>query len=444
MTHRVQRPSAPERVVLAAVGGPATIDDGIQWSDESLKEEVRALANSAGAIVVGEVFQRRTRIDKTFFIGRGKAEELRDEVRTRGADLVVFDNDLSPAQGKNLEDLVGVRVLDRTELILDIFADRARTTEAKLQVELAQLQYLLPRLKRMWTHLSRIRGGIGLRGPGETQLEVDRRAIRDRIARLREKLDGIEERRALQRKGRSDEWNVALVGYTNVGKSTIMNRLAGESVQVEDRLFATLDATTRRVDLPAGEAVVLTDTVGFIRNLPHHLVASFRATLEEVVHADLLLHVVDASDPQHEEQMRVVRGVLDQLGLAGTPVLHVFNKFDLVPPAERAGLRSRILSEHDDAVVASAVEERGLVSLVDALSEFVRSRQIDVRVRLPLHRTRALSRLYELGEVTSRDYTEQAIEVGLRARPEVVRRLESEGIEVEADGNGRAQSGEEG
>ena len=444
MTHRVQRPSAPERVVLAAVGGPATIDDGIQWSDESLKEEVRALANSAGAIVVGEVFQRRTRIDKTFFIGRGKAEELRDEVRTRGADLVVFDNDLSPAQGKNLEDLVGVRVLDRTELILDIFADRARTTEAKLQVELAQLQYLLPRLKRMWTHLSRIRGGIGLRGPGETQLEVDRRAIRDRIARLREKLDGIEERRALQRKGRSDEWNVALVGYTNVGKSTIMNRLAGESVQVEDRLFATLDATTRRVDLPAGEAVVLTDTVGFIRNLPHHLVASFRATLEEVVHADLLLHVVDASDPQHEEQMRVVRGVLDQLGLAGTPVLHVFNKFDLVPPAERAGLRSRILSEHDDAVVASAVEERGLVSLVDALSEFVRSRQIDVRVRLPLHRTRALSRLYELGEVTSRNYTEQAIEVGLRARPEVVRRLESEGIEVEADGNGRAQSGEEG
>ncbi|HET6618109.1 MAG TPA: GTPase HflX, partial [Gemmatimonadota bacterium] len=270
-------------------------EDGIGWSDRSLLEEIRALAISAGAEIVGEVVQRREAADKTYFIGKGKAQELRDEVRMSGADLVVFDNDLSPAQGKNLEDLIGKRVLDRSELILDIFAERARTREAKLQVELAQLQYLLPRLKRMWTHLSRIRGGIGLRGPGETQLEVDRRVIRDRIATLKEKLSHIEERRRLQRKGRVDAWNVALVGYTNVGKSTIMNRLSGERLHAEDRLFATLDATTRRIQLPDGEEILLTDTVGFIRNLPHHLVASFRATLEEVVHADLLLHVIDVS-----------------------------------------------------------------------------------------------------------------------------------------------------
>ncbi|MBW3660871.1 MAG: GTPase HflX [Gemmatimonadetes bacterium] len=419
--------------MLAAVGGPATADeDGVVWSDETLLEELRALAVSAGAVVVGEVVQRRDTIDKTFFIGRGKAEELGREVKAKDAEMVLFDNDLSPAQGKNLEDVVGVRVLDRSELILDIFAERARTREAKLQVELAQLQYLLPRLKRMWTHLSRIRGGIGLRGPGETQLEVDRRVIRDKIITLKEKLARIEKRRELQREGRGDVWNAALVGYTNVGKSTIMNRLAGERLKAEDRLFATLDATTRRIDLSTGEAVVLTDTVGFIRHLPHHLVASFRATLEEVFHADLLLHVVDVSDPQHAEQMRVVEGVLEELDVVEAPRILVFNKFDLVAPAERAGLRARLLADHPDAVVASAVEGRGLVALEEALTAFVRSNEVEVHLSLPLAASRTLARLYEVGDVLERRYTDESIEVDFRARPEVVERLRGEGVRVRA------------
>ena len=431
MTIRVPQPTEPEKVVLAAVGGPAARgEDGVGWSDRSLLEELRALAVSAGAEIVGEVYQRRDAADKTYFIGKGKAEELRDEVRMAGADLVLFDNDLSPAQGKNLEDLIGKRVLDRSELILDIFADRARTREAKLQVELAQLQYLLPRLKRMWTHLSRIRGGIGLRGPGETQLEVDRRVIRGRIATLKEKLGHIEERRRLQRKGRVDAWNVALVGYTNVGKSTIMNRLAGERLRSEDRLFATLDATTRRIQLPDGEELLLTDTVGFIRNLPHHLVASFRATLEEVVHADLLLHVIDVSEPDHEQQTRVVREVLADLGAADTPALLVFNKFDRIPPAERVGVRARILADHPEAVMASAVDPRGLVALEEALARFVRHEEVRVRVTLPLAASRSLARLYEVGEVLGREYTEDAVLVDMRARPDVVERLKQEGLAV--------------
>lgn len=433
MTRAVPPPSAPERVVLVAVGGPATADaDGVEWADETLLDELRALATSAGAVVVGELTQRRTSIDKTYFIGKGKAQELAHEVKAKDAEMVLFDNDLSPAQGRNIEEMVGVRVLDRSELILDIFAERARTREAKLQVELAQLQYLLPRLKRMWTHLSRIRGGIGLRGPGETQIEVDRRAIRDKIATLEEKLERIEKRRELQRKGRADAWNVALVGYTNVGKSTIMNRLSGERLTAENRLFATLDATTRQIDLPSGDGVVLTDTVGFIRNLPHHLVASFRATLEEVVHADLLLHVVDVSDPQHEEQMRVVDRVLEDLEIDEAPRLLVFNKFDRIAPGERAGVRARLLAEHPDAVVASAIEERGLVALEEALSAFVRSHEVEVHLSLPLASGKVLSRLYEMGDVLERTYTDESIEIEFRARREVVERLEDEGVTVRA------------
>jgi GTP-binding protein HflX len=284
----------------------------------------------------------------------------------------------------------------------------------------------------MWTHLSRIRGGIGLRGPGETQLEVDRRAIRDRIATLKEKLAGIEQRRSLQRKGRGEAWNVALVGYTNVGKSTIMNRLSGESLRAEDRLFATLDATTRRIELPTGEEIVLTDTVGFIRDLPHHLIASFRATLEEVVHADLLLHVADVSDPRREEQMEVVRKVLDELGAGHAPTLVVFNKLDRVPEAERAGLRARLLAEWPGSVMASAVERRGLVALEEALAAFVRAHEVEIHVSLPLEASKTLAWLFEVAEVLERRYTDESIEIDLRARPEVVERLRGEGVRVRA------------
>ncbi|MGH7558127.1 MAG: GTPase HflX [Gemmatimonadota bacterium] len=431
MTRHVASPDRPERAVLVAVGGPVAASDGVEWSPAELLVELRALAISAGAEIVGEITQSRERIDRRLYIGRGKAQELEQEVAAKDAQLVVFDNDLTPAQGKNLEDLVGVRVLDRSELILDIFARRARTGEAKLQVELAQLQYLLPRLRRMWTHLSRIRGGIGLRGPGETQLEVDRRVIRDRIGTLKEKLAGIEGRRSLQRKGRADIWNVALVGYTNVGKSTIMNRLAGERLRAEDRLFATLDATTRRIGLPNGEPVVLTDTVGFIRDLPHDLVASFRATLEEVIHADLLLHVVDASDPQPTIQMNVVREVLESLGVAETPTLAVFNKFDRIPAAERAGVRVRWLAEHEPAVVASAVEPRGLVSLQEALVRFVETREVHVRAVVPSGDGRRLALVHRLAEVLERRYANGLVELDLRARPEILARLEREGISVD-------------
>jgi GTP-binding protein HflX len=431
MTYRVTPPSEPERVVLVAVSGPVANDDGVNWSEQTLLEELHALAISAGGEVVGQVVQRRQTPDKRFYIGRGKATELKDEVIASGAELVLFDNDLSPAQGKNLEDLVGVRVLDRSELILDIFADHARTNEAKLQVELAQLQYLLPRLRRMWTHLSRIRGGIGLRGPGETQLEVDRRVIRHRIGVLKEKLSHIEERRSLQRKSRRDAWNLALVGYTNVGKSTIMNRLSGERLKVEDKVFATLDATTRRIDLVNDEETLLTDTVGFIRNLPHHLVASFRATLEEVLHADLLLHVVDVSDRHYTDQMGVVRDVLADLGADDAPMIHVFNKFDRVPAGERASLRAHIMADYENGVMASAIEPRGLEALTDALTEFFKARKARVVVTLPLSDTRSLARLHELGEVLARRYTDSEVEVELETRPEVVARIEQSGLSVE-------------
>lgn len=414
------------------MAGRAADGDTAGWSDVDLLSELRALALSAGAEVIDEVMQHRDRADQRTFIGRGKVDEVKAAVAAGDAEIVIFDNDLSPAQGKNLEDLLGIRVIDRSELILDIFAERARTREARLQVELAQLQYLLPRLKRMWTHLSRIRGGIGLRGPGETQLEVDRRVIRRRIKTLKEKLTQIEERRRLQRKSRRDILNVALVGYTNVGKSTIMNRLTDETLPVEDRLFATLDATTRRVALPDGDEVLLTDTVGFVRHLPHHLVASFRATLEEVLHADVLLHVVDVSDPSYPEQMRVVRQVLDELGADEAPMLHVFNKFDRVAQKERPAVRAHLVDEYPEAVVASAVEPRGLVALSDALTRLVRQQVRDVEVVLPLGETRTLARLYDLGEVVSRRYTEEAIEVEWRARPEHVDRLRREGVTVRA------------
>lgn len=413
------------------MGGPIAYDNGTRWADATLIDELRALAESAGAEVVGEIVQHRDRPDKRYYIGAGKARELKHEVEITGAELVVIDNDLTPAQGKNLEDLVGVRVLDRSELILDIFAERARTREAKLQVELAQLQYLLPRLRRMWTHLSRIRGGIGLRGPGETQLEVDRRAIRQKIAALKRKLATIEQRRRIQRKGRHDTWNVALVGYTNVGKSTIMNRLAGEAVPAEDRLFATLDATTRRVSGLDDQDVVLTDTVGFIRNLPHDLVASFRATLEEVVHADLLLHVVDVSDPYYEEHMHVVDAVLSDLGVKDTPVLPVFNKFDRIPGGERAAVRSEVLDRFPGAVMASAIEPRGMAALEAALAERLQNRKMHVRVTVPIAETRAVARLHELADVVARDYGEDVVEIEIEARPEVVARIEREGFAVE-------------
>src|SRR5206468_5675452 len=312
----------------------------------------------AGAQVIGKTIQRIDAPTPNFYLGQGKVESLTEDLKNANATLVLFDESLTPVQGVKLEKSLGVRVLHRTEVIRDVFATRARSHEARLQVELAQLEYLLPRLTRMWTHLSRIRGGIGLRGPGETQLETDRRVIRRKIAAHKKRLKDVAEHRANQRQGRRDLPSAALVGYTNAGKSSILRALSGADVFVEDRLFATLDTLTRELDVGGGYRFRVADTVGFIRKLPHHLVASFRATLEEARAADLLLHVVDASHPGWEEQVNVVETVLEEMGLysagsgmrdAGSVVrdrkrvVYVFNKADLIGDADAflAGVRER-------------------------------------------------------------------------------------------------------
>ncbi len=323
--------------------------------DEHL-EELARLADTAGAEVAGTMVQRLPAPHPALYIGRGKADQLRRLVEERTASLVVFDEDLTPAQGAALEKRLGVRVMDRTELILDIFALRARTAEARFQVELAQLEYMRPRLKRMWTHLSRTQGGIGMRGPGETQLETDRRMIDRRIARLQRELGHISRARGTRRKGRSDEFRVALVGYTNAGKSSILKALSGTDLFVEDRLFATLDSATRSVDLGDGYRALVTDTVGFIRKLPHGLVASFQATLEEVAEADLLVHVIDASSPSWDHQVDAVEEVLHEIGATGHPTVLAFNKVDQLTHREEGDLALQALDPAP--LVLDALRER--------------------------------------------------------------------------------------
>ena len=331
-----------ERALL--VGAPLKRAGARKSLDEHLRELER-LADTAGAVVVGEITQQLDRPHPGTYLGKGKIDELKALVREKDASLIIFDDELSPSQGNNVETMLGTRVVDRAELILDIFATRARSSEAKMQVELAQLEYTLPRLTRMWTHLEKFRGGIGVRGPGETQLETDRRLINHRIKLLKERLAHVQQNRAVQRQSRAGSFKASIVGYTNAGKSSILRGMTGaQDVHVEDRLFATLDPLTREVDLGENAHVLLTDTVGFIRKLPHHLVASFRATLEETRDADLLLHVVDASHPLWEEQRLVVDQVLLDLGLHEQPVLLVFNKTDLLErggTAAAAGARAR-------------------------------------------------------------------------------------------------------
>jgi GTPase len=365
-------------------------------------------------------------------IGEGKVEEVAATVTESGATLVIFDEELSPVQGMNLERELNVRVMDRPEVILDIFSTRARSHEAKLQVELAQLEYLLPRLTRMWTHLSRIRGGIGLRGPGETQLETDRRIIRQRIQALKAKLKGVERHRETLRAGRDTMLSVALVGYTNAGKSSLLRALSGQhEIVVEDRLFATLDTLTREVDLGEGQRARVTDTVGFIRKLPHHLVASFRATLEEARSADLLLHVVDASHPDWEGQMHVVERVLAELDLADRPIVPVFNKIDAVP--DPAAFAARVRELYPGAIVTTTQRTDGIVSLKAALRELDRVGRPIVRVRLPVSDGARLAALYRDGEVLSRAEQEGVLDVRVRLDRWQIKKLQSEGIEVVAE-----------
>jgi GTP-binding protein HflX len=392
-------------------------------------EELTRLVDTAGAEVVGRVSQQITAPNPATLIGEGKVEEVARAVAERGASLVIFDEELSPVQGANLERALEVRVMDRPEVILDIFSTRARSHEAKLQVELAQLEYLLPRLTRMWTHLSRIRGGIGLRGPGETQLETDRRIIRRRIQGLKAKLQGVERHRENLRAGRDPMLGVALVGYTNAGKSSILRALSGQhEIFVEDRLFATLDTLTREVDLGEGQRARVTDSVGFIRKLPHHLVASFRATLEEARGADLLLHVVDASHHDWEGQMRVVERVLADLELTDRPLVPVFNKMDLV--ANPVDFAKRVGELYPGALTVSTMRTSGLAPLKAALREKERAGRQIVRVRLPVSDGARLAALYREGEVLSRKENGAALEVTVRLDRWQVERLRGEGVEL--------------
>lgn len=343
-------------------------------------EELIALCRTADLDVADAVVQRRQRPDPAYCIGRGKAEELAGTVAELDLDAVVFDNDLTPAQVRNLEQTLKTKVVDRSEVILDIFARHARTEQAKAQVELAQLEYSLPRLRRMWTHLSRIEGGIGLRGPGEKQLEVDRRIARKRISDLKRIIKGNEERRAREVAGRSGEFNVSLVGYTNAGKSTLMNALTGAGVLVEDMLFATLDTKTSSFKLPGGRKVLLSDTVGFIRDLPHHLVTLFHATLEEALQADLLLHVVDASHPDARMQIETVERVLDEIGCVNRPRLMALNKIDAVK--ERIELQA-LLHEFEDSVAISARTGEGLEELKEKIEVHMDMGLPEAEIRVP-------------------------------------------------------------
>jgi GTPase len=420
----------PERALLVAAPSRSL---SAQEAEEHLAE-LASLTDTAGAIVSGTLFQRIDAPHPKFYIGEGKVAELKTLLQERDGSLVIFDEELSPSQGKNLEDRLGTRIMDRAELILDIFAVRARTAEAQMQVELAQLEYMLPRLKRMWTHLSRIRGGIGFRGPGETQLETDRRLIGRRISDLRRKLRVVEQQRATRRKGRSSEFRVALVGYTNVGKSSILRAMSGSDLFVENRLFATLDPATRAVDLAPGARALVTDTVGFIRRLPHHLVASFRATLEEAVDADVLLHVIDASHPGWMEQKEVVEGVLDDLGLGDRMTVLLFNKTDRLTHAEEESLRHRVLAAYDEpAVFVSAVDDDGLVELRSYLLEALRERRPAVRLEIASSDGQSLATVYREGEVLQRDDNGAHIELVARLPVATVGRLRQRGVLVAGD-----------
>jgi GTP-binding protein HflX len=359
--------------------------------DEHL-EELQKLTESAGGAVVGKVLQERPAPDSATYIGRGKVEQIEQLAAQTRAGLIIFDDDLTPAQVRNLEQQIPAKVIDRSGLILDIFARRARSSESRTQVELAQLNYLLPRLTRQWSHLSRQAGGIGTRGVGETQLELDRRIVRERISRLRIELTRIEQTRETQRRARTHAFVVAIVGYTNAGKSTLFNQLTHGSAEAVDKLFATLDAKLQRSHLPMPMATVFIDTVGFIRKLPHHLVASFRSTMEEAVAADLVLHVINLGHPHVQEQRDVGRQVLQDLGIGAERVLEVYNKADQIEG-------DPLFRPDDSSVTVSALTGAGIPELMDAIRRRQRAEGEILHLSIPASEAKLAARLHELGEV---------------------------------------------
>jgi GTP-binding protein HflX len=415
------RKTRPERVFL--VGAEFKSRNPADAGRESLSE-LGELAATAGGEVIGDGLQKLEAPAPATFIGKGKAEEFAAFCRRNDVDTVIFDDELSPAQSRNLEKIFNCKILDRTALILDIFAQRARTREGKLQIELAQLQHLLPRLTRFWGHLSRQAGGIGMRGgEGETQLETDRRRVQDRIARISRELELVRRQRGLQRSARQrGHWPLAsIVGYTNAGKSTLLNALTGADVLVKDILFATLDPTTRRLRLPTNQNVLLTDTVGFIRKLPHGLVEAFKATLEEVVQADLLVHVVDLSHPKAEEQIQAVNAVLDEIGAGEKPTIMVFNKMDRLNGtaggAGANGVLNRLQEKYLQAVPISATTGEGIPTLLAELGTQLRPKREFLELRVPHEQAAVIARLHAVGQIISRNYRGPAARFKARIPP---------------------------
>ena len=404
-------PNSPSRAILIGV----KLRNNLMHEAEESLQELQQLAETAGIEVVYETIQSRNAPNPTYFIGEGKVEELKPLVEELDADAIIFDEELSPAQNRNLEKALDVATIDRTGLILQVFAQRALTKEARLQVALAQLEYALPRLTRMWTHLSRLAtgggGGRHLRGPGETQLEMDRRWVRRNIGHVRKALESVEKQRHTQRRNRSEKIKVSLVGYTNAGKSTLFNTLTGETVLAEDKLFATLDSTTRKVDLPQKQQILVTDTVGFIKKLPHQLVAAFKATLEEVLEADLLLHIVDVSHPEAEAQIAAVNVVLKELDATDIPMFMVFNKIDRLKSDEELHI---LQCQYPDALPISAQRGDGIPALIDALAHRFAEHGTDLSLCIPYIEGKVLDLLHKHGIVLDIKYATEAVYVEVR------------------------------
>ena len=390
-------------------------------------DELQGLAEAAGTSVVGKLTQRRETPNPKSYLGSGKVEELVHLAKVTDSDVVIFDNDLSPGQVRSLEQATGVKVLDRTELILDIFASHAQTYESRLAVELAQLEYSLPRLKRMWTHLSRLKMGVGMRGPGEKQLEVDRRLVEKRIHDLKTDLEKIEKRKERQVAARSDHMTVSLVGYTNAGKSTLMNRLTDANVMAKDQLFATLDTRTRRWQLPNWGPVLLSDTVGFIRDLPHRLVTSFKATLEETRQSDLLLHVADVSNPHVLDQIRAVFGVLEELEIEEKDALLVLNKIDGVESQTRI---QSVLNRYPNAVAVSAKTGEGIERLAMAVSDALSRSFLDVDINMSVANGKTMAYVAAHGDVLSKQYEDDRVIIHCRMPQKYLGRINEEDVFV--------------